>query len=461
MATTTKATELAVNGGPKAIAGFEGHGPPKIGVEEFMELADLWGVSEEGRRKIHQVMSQEDLGGGPMLCRYYTPREPSKVTQLERLAGELLGSPYVLAVNSGTSALNTAYVAAGIGPGDEVIVPGYTFFASIAEVVMSKAIPVIAEIDESLTIDPADVARKITPRTKAIVPVHMGGTCADMGPIMELAKQRNLLVIEDVAQACGASYRGKRLGTIGDLGCFSVSSYKVTGGGEAGLVTTKDRYLDLRARSHHDTGACWRPDRYAKEREPGELFCGVNYRLSELEGSVNLAQFRKMPDQVKRWNNVKQSILKHLEPFQGITPQAVRDHDGELGYSLVFFAPDIAQAQTIGKALREEGVPAGARGDVRQARDWHVYTFWEHILEQKSADSKGCPWTCPYYTQNGPLPEYSEDMCPRTLDLLSRAVFVSTNQWWTPKDCANIAAATNKVLGAYCEPADGPAWLRK
>lgn len=452
MTDTTSACALAVNGGSKVIEEFEGQGPPKIGVEEFMELADLFGVSKAGKANIQQVMEQEDLGSGPMLCRYYTPREPSKVSQLEKLAGELLGSPYVLAVNSGTSALNTAYVAAGIGPGDEVIVPGYTFFATIAEVVMSKAIPVIAEIDESLTLDPADAERKITPRTKAIAPVHIWGAPADMGAIMDVARRHNLLVIEDVAQACGASFKGQRLGAIGDLGCFSISSYKVTGGGEAGLVTTKDRYLDLRARSHHDTGACWRPDRYAKEREPGELFCGVNYRLSELEGSVNLAQFRKMPAQVKRWNGVKQSIAGQVRAFAGVTPQALRDANGEIGYTLAFFVPDAGDTAAVEAALRAEGVPVRVNGSVHGRRDWSEYRFWEHILERKSADSKGCPWTCPYYTENGPLPKYSEDMCPRTLDLLSRVILVSTNQWWTPRDCAAVAAAINKVLAAFYHP---------
>ena len=387
-----------------------------------------------------------------MLSRYYNPR-PSKVKALEDLASELLGVPYVLAVNSGTSALNTAYVAAGLGPGCEVIVPGYTFFATIAEVVTARAIPVIAEVDESLTLDPADVARKITPRTKAIVPVHMIGTCADMGPIMELARKHNLMVIEDTAQACGGTYRGQRLGTIGHLGCFSISSYKITGGGEAGLVTTKDQFLYTRAQNNHDTGACWRPDRYAKEQEAGELFAGFNYKLSELEGAVNLAQMRKMPDQVRRWQTVKRQVTRQLGHFEGITPQAVRD-SGEVGYNLIFFAPDAASAEKVAEALRAEGVGAGTRGN-SLSRDWHIYTFWEHILERKSATPDGCPWTCEKNAGLGQ--EYSPDMCPRTLDLLGRAVFMGVNQWWTEADCDAVAAGINKVLGAFYPPSDKPA----
>jgi dTDP-4-amino-4,6-dideoxygalactose transaminase len=389
-----------------------------------------------------------------MLSRYYNPK-PSKVKMLEELAVQLFDVPYVLAVNSGTSALNTAYVAAGIGPGCEVIVPGYTFFASVAEVVTAGAIPVIAEIDESLTLDPADVERKITPNTKAIVPVHMIGTCADMDAITAIARKHNLLVIEDTAQACGGTFRGKRLGTIGDLGCFSISSYKITGGGEAGLVMTRDRHLYVRAQNNHDTGACWRPDRYAVEQEEGELFCGYNYKLSELEGAVNLAQLRKMPEQVRRWQKAKRQIVRQLGHYEGITPQQVRDPDGEVGYNLVFFAPDSQAAERTAAALCAEGVGAGTRGG-KTARDWHLYAYWEHILDRKAATPAGCPWTCE--KNRGLGQDYTADMCPRTLDLLGRAVFIGVNQWWTEKDCDQVAAAINKVLGAFYAPTGDTGW---
>lgn len=444
------AEALAINGGAKAVTSLECKDVPKIGIEEFIELADTFGFSEEAKAAIRAVIEKENVPS-PMLSRYYNPR-PSKVKMLEELAMQLFDVPYVLAVNSGTSALNTAYVAAGIGPGCEVIVPGYTFFATVAEVVTAGAIPVIAEIDESLTIDPADVERKITPHTKAIVPVHMIGTCADMDAIMAIARKHGLLVIEDAAQACGASYKGRRVGTIGDFGCFSISSYKITGGGEAGLVMTHDPYLYTRAQNNHDTGACWRPDRYAKEREAGELFCGYNYKLSELEGSVNLAQLRKMPDQVRRWQKTKRQITRQLRHFAGITPQQVRDPDGEVGNHLVFFAPDAQAAEKLAAALAAEGVGASTRG-CKSARDWHLYAFWEHILERKSATPAGCPWSCEKNAGLGQ--DYSPDMCPRTLDILSRAVFIGINQWWTERDCDQIAGAINKVLEAYYEPLDG------
>jgi dTDP-4-amino-4,6-dideoxygalactose transaminase len=427
------------------VPSFEGKAQPKVGASEFMELADAWGYSEETKAAIGAAIAREpDVS--PMLSRYYNPR-PSKVRALEQLTAELFGVPYMLAVNSGTSALHTAYVAAGIGPGCEVIVPAYTFFATVAAVVTAGAIPVIAEIDESLTIDPADVERKITPRTRAIVPVHMIGTCADMDAIMEIARRHHLLVIEDTAQACGGSYRGRHLGTIGDLGCFSISSYKVTGAGEAGLVMTHDRHLYIRAQNNHDTGACWRPDRYAVEQEEGELFCGYNYKMSELEGAVNLAQMRKMPAQVQRWQRVKRRLVRQLGDFHGVNPQQVRDPAGEVGYNVVYFAPDAERAAATAAALTAEGIGAHSRGG-KGARDWHIYAYWQHIMEKTSATPAGFPWTA---EQNAASPaHYAPEMCPRNLDLLGRAVFIAVGQWWTDADCDRVAAGINKVLEVYC-----------
>lgn len=454
MGQTQAQAELAINGGAKAVTGIDAPGEPKIGVEEFMELADLWGFSEGARAKILDAIEGEDLGAGPHLTRYYNPR-PSLVAELEKEAGEFLGSKHVLAVHSGTSALETAYIAADIGPGTEVIVPGFTFFASAAAVVSAKAIPVIAEIDESLTIDPADVERKIGPNTRAIVPVHMIGTVCDMDPIMDVARRHDLAVIEDVAQAFGSQYHGRRCGAIGTMGCFSVSTYKYVGGGEAGLVTTDDERLYTRAQNHHDTGACWRPDRYAKERFAGELFCGTNYRLSELEGAVNLWQIRKAPARLERQRRVYKQVTDRLRPHRDIVPQQVRDLEGHVGYSLCFFAPEAEHAARLADALNAEGVGCGVF-TAGGARDWHIYSYWEHILEQKSATGEGCPFTCPYY--KGPLPDYSEDMCPRTLDLLSRGIRIGLSEWYTEDDCRQVADAINKVLGAFHEPIAGAKW---
>jgi 8-amino-3,8-dideoxy-alpha-D-manno-octulosonate transaminase len=441
---------LAIDGGAPSVEKYEGVPQRSIGVEEFMELADSWGFNDETKAIIEAAIAKDDFVQ-PLLSRYYNPR-PSKVAAFENLVSEMFDVPHVLAVNSGTSALNTAYMAAGLGPGDEVIVPAYTFFATVAEVVIVGAIPIIAEIDESLTIDPIDIERKITPRTKAIAPVHINGTCCDMDAIMDIARRHNLIVIEDTAQACGGSYKGRKLGTIGDFGCFSISSYKLVGGGEGGLVTTHDPFLFTRAQNNHDTGACWRPDRFAIEQREGELFCGYNFKMSELEGAVNLAQIRKLQDRIDRWHHVKSRVVSQLGHYEGITPQAVRD-SGEVGNFLVFFGPDAAGTEKLVEALVAEGIPATGRGG-KTSRDWHIYSYWEHIMQQKSSSPDGFPWTHP---KNAPfLPDYQPDMCPKTLDLMSRAVMIHVIRDWADSDCDRVAAGINKVLGAYHQPLEQP-----
>jgi len=263
---TEQEKRLAVNGGKKAVPSL-GPTRPKVGVEEIMELLDLWPIGPERKRRIGDILAEEEMAG-PHLFRYYGPTA-SKVQQAEQAFAETMGAQYVLGVNSCTSALIAALVACGVGPGDEVIVPGYTFFASASAAVVAKAIPVIAEVDESLTLDPEDLERKITKHTKAVIPVHMRGTGCDMDRVMAVAKKHDLRVIEDVAQACGASFKGKRLGTFGDCGCFSLDFYKIITSGEGGFITTDDERLYVLAESYHDRAACWRPVRYARVGLPG------------------------------------------------------------------------------------------------------------------------------------------------------------------------------------------------
>lgn len=440
-------SDLAVNGGAKAVAGYEATQDSfglKVGQEEFMALAETWGYSPAALEKIRAIVAEEEDAISPWLVRYYKKNAPSRVSMLEEYACQAFGAKHALAVNSGTSALMAAYVALGIGPGAEVIVPAYTFYATAAAVVAARGIPVIAEVDDSMTLDPADVERKITPRTKAIVPVHMVGNCADMDAITGIARRHGLAVVEDNAQACGGKYKGRYLGTIGDMGCFSISTFKTVGAGEAGLVLTNDEWLHTRATAQHDTAACWRPDRYAKERRPGELFCGQNYRMSEMEGAVNLVQLQKMPEMVQRYNGNMRRVLSGLDTFARTRPRRSNDVEGDVGYTLTLLAETADHAGELKQALLAEGVNAGTR-DTRTSRDWHIYAYWEQILEQKTATPEGCPFTCPFH--DTPLPQYSPEMCPNSLDLFNRAVFIPINQWWTERDCDQVSAAVNKVCG--------------
>jgi 8-amino-3,8-dideoxy-alpha-D-manno-octulosonate transaminase len=434
--------KLAIEGGDRAV-GELGPFPTKIGADELLEILDMWEFSPENTAKIKQIIESESNIKGPHLFRYYNPR-PSKVAAAEKAMIDLVGTKYCLAVNSCTSALVAAYKALSIGAGDEVIVPGYTFFATSATVASSNAIPVIVDVDETLCMDPEEIEKAINGRTKAIVPVHMRGAPAQMDAIMDVADRKGIPVVEDVAQAGGGSFCGRRLGSIGTIGCFSFDYYKVIVSGEGGFVTTNDEWLYTRAQSWHDCAACWRPDRYARERKEGELFCGENYRMSELEGAVALTQIRKADKMIAGYRCAKKLIKEAIEKFDGMSFRRLTDEAGDTGICLVMFLPDADTTRRTLEAMQAEGVPAGGIYDSK-VRDWHVYYYWEHILDKKSVAPDKLPWSA---VPESELPKYSKDMCPRTLDLLSRAILVDINYNYSDSDCAAIANGINKVLRA-------------
>jgi len=413
----------------------------KFGTEELMELVRLFHISPQTEAAIQDLLAKEKTPpNAGVFFRYYNPE--SRVEALEKQFAAKLGSRHALAVNSGTSALIAACVAAGVGPGDEVIVPAHTFFASASAIVVARAIPVIVDIDTSLGLDPAAVERAITPRTKAMIVVHMGGYPARMDRLMEIARRRNLTVIEDVAQATGGSYQGKALGTWGHLGCFSFDAYKVMATGEGGMILTDDEWLLTRAQSYHDTAACWRPNRYARERRTGELFCGENYRLSELAGAVGLAQLRKLDWVNENTRRCFRQLRAEVKLPAGVRWLEPADPEGVCGYRayMLFDTPALLEKACKAKC----NVTGHAAGGGEGARDWHVYKYWEHILEQKTATAEGCPFRCPHV--KGQLPAYGPDMCPQTLDIIARMGFTQTHPGWSPETVSERAAAISTGL---------------
>jgi 8-amino-3,8-dideoxy-alpha-D-manno-octulosonate transaminase len=424
---------------PKAVPQL-GPFPSKIGSEELLELLDLWQFSPETKTQITELVKADRNLQGPHLFRYYNPR-PSKVEAAEKAFAELIGVKHCLAVNSCTSALVGAYRALGIGAGDEVIVPAYTFFATAAAVVASNAIPVIVEVDDSLCLDPAAVEKAITKRTKAIVPVHMRGGPAQMDAILDLGR-KGIPVIEDVAQAGGGSFQGKRLGSLGTIGCFSFDYYKVHASGEGGFVTTDDEWLYTRAQSWHDTAACWRPDRFSRERKAGELFCGENYRMSELQGAIALPQIRKTDTMLAGYRRAFGRIKDSIEQAPGLTFRRSPDAAGDTCICLIMFLKDGETTRKAMQAMQAQGVPAGGIYD-QKVRDWHIYAYWDHILERKPVAADGLPWSA---VPADELPRYSKDMCPRTLDLLSRAIMIEINWHYSDEDCDRIALGINRAL---------------
>ena len=441
--------KLALQGGLKAVTQIEGKGEPKIGIEEFMSVADRFGLSAPTLAKIRAALEQEDFGGGPFLANYYANLPETKVQAYERLARETFGVKFAIGVTSGTAALHSAFVAAGVGPGTEVIVPAIGFFATAAAVVQSKGIPIFCDVDESLHMDPKKIEPLITKRTVALAPTHcMGGVC-DMGAIMKVARKHKLRVVEDVAQSCGGTFRGRYLGTFGDLGCFSISAYKIVGGGEGGLVLANSKRLWERTQQQAECGGLWRPNRFAPPRYAGELYCGTNYRMSELEAAIDVVQLKRMPATVKRFNTVKTRLLRQLKTFREITPQTLNDPAGEVGYTLRFYPETIPLGRKIVEALNAEGVGCGIRGE-NGPPDWHIYSYMFPVTLQGSSTDAGCPFQCPLYLENGGRVDYQRGDCPVADDLYDRMISVGLNQWYTAADCRNIAKAINKVLSAYC-----------
>jgi dTDP-4-amino-4,6-dideoxygalactose transaminase len=402
-------------------------------------------IGEEEKKAVCEVIDHK------YLFRYYGPEEfPSRVKLFEEEFAKKMGVKHVLAVNSCTSALISSLVAVGVGPGDEVIVPGYTFFASCAAIVAAKAIPVIAEIDESFTLDPDDLERKITPRTKAVMPVHMRGVPCQMDRIMKIAKKHNLEVVEDTAQACGGTFKGKYLGTFGDCNAFSLQYHKIITAGEGGTVATDDDLLYDRAQMCHDTAACWRPGgeakRFTSARYKGELFPGVNFRMAELIGAVARVQLRRLDGLIKKMRKNKERIKDAISDIKEIKFRRLNDPEGDTAIALFFSLPTVELTKKFAKALKAEGISANSIYD-KGIPDWHIYSYWEMIINKWTATPEGCPYTCPYY--KGPEIKYSADMLPKTSNLLSKSVQIDIPPQLTEEDCDMIAEGVHKVAEAY------------
>ena len=362
---------------------------------------------DEERKELMDVMESG------YLFRYGSEDDPAykkKVVQFEEEFAKYTNAKYCVAVNSGTGALMCCLAALGIGPGDEVIVPGYTFIASISSIILSRAIPVLAEIDESLTIDPEDIRKKITKKTKAIMPVHMLGNPCDMDKIMEIAKEHGLFVIEDCCQAAGGSYKGKKLGTIGSIGAFSLNVFKTISAGDGGMVVTDDPVLYERAFGFHDQGH--KPNRTGVE-VGNRSIVGMNMRMNELTGAVALAQVRKLGTIIGMLQTKKAKLKKEISGMAGFGFRRVNDPAGECATLLTLLFKDKETADRFGAKI----------GAVTIAHSgWHVYNNMEQILEKKTSTEYNCPYVCEAY---GQTIEYHKHMLPNTDAILDRAINIS------------------------------------
>ena len=364
-------------------------------------------IGEEEEKELLEVIRAH------YLFRYGDEKDPAfkhKVKTLEQEVTAGFGAKYALAVSSGTAALIVAMAAAGIGPGDEVIVPGYTFIASMSSVIFCSAVPVLAEVDESLTLDPKDVERRITAHTKAILPVHMIGNPADLDALKAIADKHNLILIEDTAQAFGGSYKGKRLGTIGLLGTYSFNIFKTINAGDGGMVVTDDEQLYKQAFAFHDQGHF--PLRMGVE-VGNRAVIGQNFRMTELNAAVLLAQFRKVDKILTRLRALKARFRKQIEGIEGVEFRRLNDAQGDCGTILTVFLPDKRSADAVAEKLNTTTVAHSG---------WHVYNNMENILNMRTVNPKNNPLQNQYYKGKA---EYRKGMLPRTDDLVSRAINIS------------------------------------
>jgi len=371
------------------------------------------GMELIGEEEIQEVM---DVLRSMWLYRYGELEDPNfkqKVLKLEDQVCKMSAVKYGVAVNSGTSALLVALGALGVGPGDEVIVPGYTFIASISSIVYSRAIPVLAEVDETFNLDPKDVEAKITPRTKAIMAVHMMGNPARLNELRAVADKHGLLLIEDCAQAFGASYKGRPIGSIGHIGTFSFNAYKTITAGDGGMIITNDENYYQRAFAFHDQGHSPLRTGVDVGKRP---FIGLSFRLTELQAAALLGQLKKLPTILEHLRTNKRRFKSLIADLPGIEFREITDPDGEICTLLTTLMPTPEIAQKVSAELG--GKPMSAAG-------WHVYNNMENILEQRTITPEQCPFTCPYYTNKGGNMKYHKGMLPQTDALLERAVNIS------------------------------------
>jgi dTDP-4-amino-4,6-dideoxygalactose transaminase len=331
------------------------------------------------------------------------------VVEFESRLAKHVGTKHVLTVNAGTSALICCLAAAGIGPGDEVLVPAYTWLATPAAVAFVGAVPILVDINDTLTMDPIDLERKITPFTKAVIPVHMGNLPCAMDEIVAIAQKYQLLVVEDACQAVGVRYKNKFCGALGDLGAFSFNKLKNMNIGEGGAVLTSNDMLFTRALNFHDLGTFTRNHTHLSAEAP---FIGMNMKVTEIQGamlSVQLAKLGPLMARLRRRFDLIESILARSTRFR-IAPH----NDRPNAVSLYVTFP-----------REEEAIDfANQRGVIRLLdNSKHIYTNWKAILGKRSFNPKMNPWE---WAQR-PI-HYDVDMCAKTLEILSRTCRINLGE---------------------------------
>lgn len=376
---------------------------------------------EEERNAINELF---DLNGGILFAHGFDAMRKGvyRVREFEKAFASRMGVPYAQAVSSGSAAVKIGLIASGVGAGDEVIVPAFTFIATVEAVLEAGAVPVIVDVDDTLNISPADFEAAITPKTRAVVPVHMLGAPAEMDQILSIANLHNLKVMEDNAQGCGGSYKGQLLGTMGCAGSFSLDAGKTIMTGEGGMVLTRDETIYIRSRAFHDHGHEYSP---AIDRgQDGALMVGFNYRMTELQGAIGLAQLKKL-DMILNAQRDNKRKLKSLLSDLPVRFRRILDGEGELADAIVFFLESKDRATKFAQRMRQEGL--GTK-NLPDAMNWHFAGRWKHMCDRLPVSAE--PWECRW---------------SKSADLLERAIALPVMVKMTEQRINEIGEKLRKI----------------
>ena len=381
--------------------------------------------------------------------RFYGPDVQHMCDKLEAKFQELYGVKHTLAVSSGTEAIYISLAAMDVGPGDEVLIPGYLWTSCISGIVRLGAIPRLVDIDNTFDMSPADMERKIGPHTKAVLYVHMSGAAGDVRTIVDIARRHNLLVLEDCAQANGTTLHGQPIGTFGDIGILSFQLNKSITAGEGGMILCGDDHLYKRCFGIHDLG-------YARDNvgilmdtscEDRYHLWGAGARMSELTGGCLLAQSARLQDINSAMRSAKWRIRRELEEIRGLEFRRIVDPAGDTGAFMIYLLENGDRAQQFTDALRAEGIRGqGYAKPCISMREWGLHWYFNNqsLVNRRSLHSSGWPWTFPQNDFSAGY-NYGKGALPVCDDYADRGAMLKVASCLTDADIRDIVTAYKKV----------------
>jgi len=390
---------------------------------------------EEERKELNDVLETGIL----MRYGFDGPRKGHwKAKELEKAITETFSCSYAQLTSSGTSALTTAMNALNIGYGDEVIMPSFTFVASFEAVLSVGAVPVLVDVDESLTLDPAAVMKAISSKTKCIMPVHMCGSMADLDALKAICKEHDLILLEDACQSIGATYKGKAVGTIGDAGTFSFDFVKTITCGEGGVVMTNNKEVYTKCDGYTDHGH----DHLGVDRGADlHPFIGYNYRISELHAAVGLAQIRKLPQFLSIQKKNHTQLKNILQQIPEISFRTIPDAGGDSCTFLSWFLPTEELTRAAVAEMKTQGILAG--NFYWFDNNWHYIRKWDH-LKNSTALSKLNP------LQEAALFKLKAQDFSASDAIMSRCISTAIGLMWTEEQTKDkgekMVAVIKKIL---------------